>query len=157
MPVPKKVVPSFKYPVSSHFPLRSIGGDVLGRITLPFRTIFREEMKDLKSFRDALTDPSRRDAFGSLKRAWSGEMGAMSYARVPSVLSLMYLDDLYFTSEDTVDAIGDSELSATWDEMVDALAAEDYALWDQKFAALMERLNTIIQSDLRKLDTILAS
>lgn len=68
------------------------------------------------------------------------------------------LDDFWdFTSEDTVDAIGDSELSATWDEMIEALTAEDYALWDRKFAALMEKLNTIIQSDLSKLDTILAS
>ena len=36
-------------------------------------------------------DVSRRDAFDSLLRAWSSEQGAMSYAKVPTVLDVMLL------------------------------------------------------------------
>lgn len=68
------------------------GGDVMGRITIPFRTVLQEEMDNLKrSFREALMDASRRDAFDSLIKAWSSEQGAMSYAKVPTVLDIMLL------------------------------------------------------------------
>jgi len=36
-------------------------------------------------------DASRRDAFDSLVKAWSSEQGAMSYAKVPTVLDVMFL------------------------------------------------------------------
>ena len=36
-------------------------------------------------------EPARRDAFDSLTRAWMAEQGAMSYAKVPSVLEVMLL------------------------------------------------------------------
>lgn len=68
------------------------GGDGLGRITMPFRIAFQEELSNLKrSFREALLDSGRREAFDSLSKAWSGEMGAMSYAKVPSALDVMLL------------------------------------------------------------------
>jgi RecA/RadA recombinase len=68
------------------------GGDVVSRITLPFRTILREEMNNLKrSYRETLLDASRRDAFDSLLKAWSSEQESMSYAKVPTVLDVMLL------------------------------------------------------------------
>ena len=63
----------------------------MGRITLSFRTIFRKELKNLRSFRDALMDLSRREALDSLKKVWSSEMGAMSYVKIPAVLDIMFL------------------------------------------------------------------
>ena len=63
----------------------------MGRITLSFRTIFQKELKNLRSFRDALMDLSRREALDSLKKAWSSEMGAMSYVKIPAVLDIMLL------------------------------------------------------------------
>jgi hypothetical protein len=69
-----------------------LGGDQLGRITIPFRTLLQEEMDNLKrTFREALIDAGRRDAFDSLVRTWSREQGAMSYARVPTALDVMLL------------------------------------------------------------------
>jgi len=69
-----------------------LGGDVLGRITMPFRTILQEEMDNLKrTYREALMDAGRRDAFDSLVHAWSSEQGAMSYAKVPTALDVMLL------------------------------------------------------------------
>ena len=69
-----------------------IGDDLLGRITIPFRTLLQKEMDTLKrTYREALMDTGRRDAFDSLIRAWSSEQGAMSYARVPTALDVMLL------------------------------------------------------------------
>jgi len=68
------------------------GGDSLGRITMPFRTLLQEEMDNLKrTYREALMDAGRRDAFDSLIRTWGSEQGAMSYARVPTALDVMLL------------------------------------------------------------------
>ncbi len=65
---------------------------VMGRLTVPFRSQLQEEIENLtRSFREALMDPARRDAFDSLTRAWTAEQGAMSYAKVPSVLEVMLL------------------------------------------------------------------
>lgn len=69
-----------------------VGGEVLGRITIPFRIAFREELNNLKrTLREALIDAGRREAFDSLAKVWSSEQGAMSYARVPSALDSMML------------------------------------------------------------------
>ena len=69
-----------------------VGGEGLGRITVPFRTMLQEEMDSLKrTFREALLDTGRREAFDSLLRLWSSEQGAMSYARVPTALDIMLL------------------------------------------------------------------
>jgi RecA/RadA recombinase len=65
---------------------------VMGRLTIPFRTQLQQEMENLtRSFKEALMEPARRDAFDSLTRAWMAEQGAMSYAKVPSVLEVMLL------------------------------------------------------------------
>ena len=88
----------------------TVGGDVVGRITTPFRTILQEEMNSLKrSYREALMDASRRDAFDSLLRAWGSEQGAMSYAKVPTVLDVMLLTavvDNRKLIEDLFDRVG---------------------------------------------------
>jgi RecA/RadA recombinase len=70
----------------------TVGGTVMGRITIPFRTVLQEELDSLKrSFKEALVDPAKRDAFDCLMKAWTSEQGAMSYARVPTVLDVMLL------------------------------------------------------------------
>jgi len=59
--------------------------------------------------------------------------------------------------EPYVDAVGDAELSALWDEAYKFLVEGKPTEFNAKFADLMERNSTLIQSDLSKLDTILAS
>ena len=69
-----------------------LGGGGLGRITIPFRTLFEEELNNLKrGFREALLDPARQEAFDQIVRGWTSELGAMSYAKVPTVLDVMLL------------------------------------------------------------------
>ena len=64
----------------------------MGRLTIPFRSQLQQEIENLnRSFKEALIEPARRDAFDSLARAWTAEQGAMSYAKVPSVLEVMLL------------------------------------------------------------------
>jgi len=66
------------------------GGDVLGRVTVPFRTLLKEEMDNLKrTYREVLIDARRREAFDSLVQAWSSEQGAMSYVRVPTLDAML--------------------------------------------------------------------
>ena len=65
---------------------------VMGRLTIPFRSQLQQQIENLtRSFREALMDPARRDAFDSIVKAWTSEQGAMSYAKVPSVLEVMLL------------------------------------------------------------------
>lgn len=64
---------------------------VLGRITEPFRMRFQQELGNLNQYRQALMDPARRDAVGSLMTASSSELGAMSYTRIPYTLDIMLL------------------------------------------------------------------
>lgn len=64
----------------------------LGRVTHSFRTVLREEIDNLKkTYREVLMDIERREAFGSLIHVWSSEEGAMSYARIPTVLDVTLL------------------------------------------------------------------
>jgi hypothetical protein len=64
----------------------------LGRLTIPFRTMLQEEIDNLKrTFREALIEPERKDAFNSLSKAWTAEQGAMSYSKVPTVLDTLFL------------------------------------------------------------------
>ena len=68
------------------------GDSVMGRLTIPFRSQPQDEIENLtRSFREALMDPARRDAFDCLVKAWTAEQGGMSYAKVPSVLEVMLL------------------------------------------------------------------
>jgi len=69
-----------------------IGGEGLGRVTFPFRSLLKDEIGRLRrTYREALLDLKRREAFDSLVRAWSSELGAMSNASVPTVLEVMLL------------------------------------------------------------------
>ena len=64
----------------------------MGRVTFPFRSLLKNEVGRLRrTYRDALLDLKRREAFDSLVRAWSSELGAMSNASVPTVLEVMLL------------------------------------------------------------------
>jgi RecA/RadA recombinase len=68
------------------------GDSVMGRLTIPFRSQLQQEMENLtRSFKEALMEPARRDAFDALTRTWTAEQGAMSYAKVPSILEVMLL------------------------------------------------------------------
>ena len=68
------------------------GLDPLGRVTVPFRTMFEAQLDSLKrSFREALLDPKRQEAFDRIVKGWTSELGAMSYAKVPTVLDIMLL------------------------------------------------------------------
>jgi len=69
-----------------------IGGEGLGRVTLPFRSLLKDEIGRLRrTYREALLDLKRRKAFDSLVRVWSSELGAMSNANVPTILEIMLL------------------------------------------------------------------
>ena len=63
----------------------------MGRKTLSFRMLFQREHANLRQFKEALMDTGRRDAFDSIVKAWSSEMGAMKYSRIPAVLDTMHL------------------------------------------------------------------
>jgi len=68
------------------------GGGELGRITIPFRTRFDEELSNLqRDYREALMNPARREAFDLLVKAVTGEMGAMSHVKIPTVLDVLLL------------------------------------------------------------------
>ena len=76
-------------PKSAHL---IIGGESLGRVTFPFRSLLKDEIGRLRrTYREALLDLKRRKAFDSLVRAWSSELGAMSNANVPTILEIMLL------------------------------------------------------------------
>ena len=99
---------------------------VMGRLTVPFRSQLQEEMENLtRSFKEALMEPARRDAFDLLTRAWMAEQGAMSYAKVPSVLEVMLLAaavDNRKNIEDLKDEIAllRSQLERTRSELAEA-------------------------------------
>jgi hypothetical protein len=63
----------------------------VGRITKSFRTVFKEELRALREFQRALRDRGRRDAFNDLVKAWSNEMGAMTYVKLPVAFDVMLL------------------------------------------------------------------
>ncbi|MCW4051466.1 MAG: hypothetical protein NWE89_17225 [Candidatus Bathyarchaeota archaeon] len=66
--------------------------DELGRTTPPFRQSFNERIGMLrKEFQEAVVRPERREAFDRLVEAWSGELGAMSFAESMKMLDLMLL------------------------------------------------------------------
>jgi DNA repair protein RadA len=68
------------------------GGDSSSRTTHSFRLIIQEEICSLKrTFREALMDTGRRDAFESLICTWGSEQDAMNCAKVPTALDIMLL------------------------------------------------------------------
>jgi len=105
------------------------GDSRMGRLTIPFRIQIQEEIENLtRSFREALMDPARRDAFDSIVKAWTAEQGAMSYAKVPSVLEVMLLAasvDNRKTIEDLRDEVRElrSHLQKTQSDVAEARIA----------------------------------
>jgi len=99
---------------------------VMGRLMIPFRSQLQQETENLtRIFKEALMDPARRDAFDSLTHAWMTEQGAMSYAKVPSVLEVMLLAaavDNRKNIEDLEDEIAllRSQLERTRSELAEA-------------------------------------
>jgi RecA/RadA recombinase len=99
---------------------------VMGRLTIPFRSQLQEEVETLtRSFKEALMEPARRDAFDSLTRAWMAEQGAMSYAKVPSVLEVMLLAAAVDNRKNIIDmqdeiALLRSQLEKTRSELAEA-------------------------------------
>jgi hypothetical protein len=64
----------------------------MGRITPSFRQLFLSEVEELKrGFYRALLDPTHREAFNLLVRAWCSEDTAMANAFIPCVLDNMNL------------------------------------------------------------------
>lgn len=52
----------------------------------------KEEIDNLeRTYRRALIDADRREAFDRLIQTWSNELGAMSNAKVPTALDIMLL------------------------------------------------------------------
>jgi DNA repair protein RadA len=102
---------------------------VMGGVTVPFRSQLQQEVENLtRSFKEALMEPARRDAFDSLQRAWTAEQGAMSYAKVPSVLEVMLLTaavDNRKTIEDLQDQVAmlRSQLQKAQSELTEAKIA----------------------------------
>ena len=52
---------------------------------------FQEELGNLNQFKNGLMDAGRRCAVDSLVVAWSSELDAMNYSRIPSILDAMLL------------------------------------------------------------------
>ena len=62
----------------------------MGRITIPFRTRWDEQRRELRHYRDALL-VARQKAFDELVHVWSSELAAMSICNTPTVLDTMLL------------------------------------------------------------------
>jgi hypothetical protein len=64
----------------------------MGRSTPPLRASFTKAVARLRRrLQQALTDRGRREAFDDLVKAWSSELGAMSYAESFTLTDLMLL------------------------------------------------------------------
>ena len=65
---------------------------VLGRLSPAFREQLQKEIQALsRSFRQALMDTERKEAFDSLVKAWTSEKGSMSHAEAASTIEVMLL------------------------------------------------------------------
>ncbi|MFQ5998352.1 MAG: hypothetical protein ACE5KO_03515 [Candidatus Bathyarchaeia archaeon] len=85
-----------------------IEGENLGRITIPFRTRWEDQVGDLKrTFREALMDQHRQHAFDDLSKLWSSELGAMSQCNIPTVLDIMLLTAVVDNRKQLLDVKGD--------------------------------------------------
>jgi len=86
------------------------GGGGMGRSTPPFRESFQKTVSRLRrEFRDALLKVDRRDAFDSLVKAWSSELGAMSYAESLTLLDLLLLASAVENRSLIAELMGDVE------------------------------------------------
>ena len=63
----------------------------MGRITVPFKMKFEEELDSLKGFRDALKDLERQAAYDEIIKACTSEQGALANTDIPAILDAMLL------------------------------------------------------------------
>ena len=82
-----------KHPAKPHGRalLNVIGENGMGRIAVPFKMRFEEELDSLKDFRDALKDLERRVAYDQIVKVCTSEQGALANANIPAVLDAMLL------------------------------------------------------------------
>ena len=80
-----------KHPAKPHGrALLSIGGGKgMGRITVPFKMKFEQELDSLRGFRDALKDLEKQVAYDEIIRACTAEQGALANADIPAILDAM--------------------------------------------------------------------
>ena len=102
-------------------------GSALGRKASPLRTLLQQQTENLKmNYREALSDAPRRKAFDSLLSAWSSEQEAMTYAKVPTVLDIMWLTAIVDNRkliEDLTGRLGivNSKIDRIWTHLKTAL------------------------------------
>jgi len=70
------------------------GDKIMGRITVPFKMRFEQELESLKSYRDALRDFEEQAAYDAIIRACTREQGAMANTDIPAILDAMLLTGL---------------------------------------------------------------
>jgi hypothetical protein len=75
--------------------LLSVEGEKnMGRITIPFKMRFEQELESLKSYRDALRDFEEQAAYDAIIKACTREQGAMANTDIPAILDAMLLTGL---------------------------------------------------------------
>jgi len=67
------------------------GEKSMGRITVPFKIRFEEELESLRSYRSALRDLEKQAAYDEVVKACTSEQGAMANADIPAILDAMLL------------------------------------------------------------------
>jgi RecA/RadA recombinase len=70
------------------------GEKIMGRITVPFKMRFEQELESLKSYRDALRDLEEQAAYDAIIKACTSEQGAMANTDIPTILNAMLLTGL---------------------------------------------------------------
>ena len=82
-----------KHPAKPHGRVvLNMGGEKeLGRITVPFKKRFEDELDSLRGFRDALKNLERQAAYDQILRACTSEQGALANTDIPAMLDAMLL------------------------------------------------------------------
>ncbi|RLI37331.1 hypothetical protein DRO66_04025 [Candidatus Bathyarchaeota archaeon] len=82
-----------KHPAKPHGrAVLNIGGEKrLGRITVPFKKRFEEELDSLKGFRDALKTLEKQAAYDQIIKACTSAQGALANTTIPAILDAMLL------------------------------------------------------------------
>ena len=70
------------------------GEKIIGRITVPFKMRFEQELESLKSYRDALRDLEEQAAYDAIIKACTSEQGAMANTDIPAILNAILLTGL---------------------------------------------------------------
>ncbi len=70
------------------------GERIMGRIIVPFKMRFEQELESLRSYRDALRDLEMQAAYDAITKVCNREQGALANTDIPAVLSAMLLTGL---------------------------------------------------------------